>query len=187
MTASDDAFCGLYCGACSVRRFGETGRADGFVSCLGGVPADEITCSGCRSASVYAGCRACPLRDCASAKGVSRCADCAEYPCQPYVMWQRAGTLLPHVREARESLATIRQDGLDAWLAAQRARWSCPSCGSILSWYARECGACGRAVGSQTYAIRGLRKLLCRFVLPLAYRKGKARAASRTAGAADSR
>ena len=31
MTAADDACCGIYCGACSVRRYGETGRADAFV------------------------------------------------------------------------------------------------------------------------------------------------------------
>jgi hypothetical protein len=185
MTVSNDSFCGIYCDACSVRRFGETGRADGFVSCLGNVPADKIACSGCRSASPYAGCQACPLRDCATAKGVSRCLDCAEYPCPSYLMWQKAGALLPHVREARLSLETIRRDGLDAWLAAQRVRWSCPSCGSPLSWYARECGACGGAVGSQTYSISGLRRLLCRFVLPSAYRKGKARAAARAAASGD--
>jgi hypothetical protein len=178
MSTSDDSFCGIYCSACSVRRFGETGRADGFVSCLGDVPSDEIACSGCRSASVYAGCRVCTLRDCATAKGLSRCVDCAEYPCPPYVMWQKAATLLPHVREARASLEAIRRDGPDAWRVAQRARWSCPSCGSPLSWYARECVACGHAAGSQTYRISGLRRLVCRLVLPWTYRKPPAHPAA---------
>ena len=185
MTASDDSFCGIYCGACSVRRFDETGRADGFVSCLADIPEDEIACSGCRSASPYAGCQVCTLRDCATAKGLGRCVDCAEYPCPSYASWQKAGTLLPHVREARVSLETIRREGLDAWLAAQRARWACRSCGSPLSWYARECGACGHAAGAQTYRIGGLRKLLCRLVLPWTYRRGKARAAARAAASGD--
>ncbi len=178
MTAADDTCCGIYCGACSVRRYGETGSADAFVSCLAGVRRAEIACAGCKSAAVYAGCRSCQLRDCAEEKGLSHCSDCGEYPCQQYKMWQRVGALLPHVRSASASLEVIRRDGADAWKAAQRARWACQSCGETLSWYARTCSACGQAAGSATHSMSGIRKLLCRLVLPMAYRKGKRRAAS---------
>jgi ribosomal protein S27AE len=33
--------------------------------------------------------------------------------------------------------------GEAAWLAEQRARWTC-ACGTKLSWYIRECPKCGR-------------------------------------------
>ncbi len=178
MTAADDACCGIYCGACSVRRYGETGRADAFVSCLASVPRAEIACSGCGSAAVYAGCRTCQLRDCAEDKGLSHCSDCSEYPCHQYERWQRVGALLPHVRSTSASLEAIRRDGPDAWRAAQRTRWACRSCGETLSWYARTCGSCGQAAGSATYSMGGLRKLLCRIVLPMAYHMGKRRAGS---------
>jgi hypothetical protein len=57
-----DTYCGLYCGACSVAVYGQTGRADNFVGCLWGVPEEELSCGGCKSDNVYAGCRACGLR-----------------------------------------------------------------------------------------------------------------------------
>jgi len=146
------------------------------VACCGKVPNDELACGGCKSDAVYAGCRTCEFRDCAAEKGVAHCVDCAEYPCKAYEKWQSAAKLLPHVRESVRNLETIRRDGVDAWLAAQRKRWSCPACGARFSWYQAECAECGRALSAETYAMKGLRRLLCRFVLPMVYRKGKAKA-----------
>jgi hypothetical protein len=92
-----------------------------------------------------------------------------------YSKWQSVAKFLPHSREAASSLEAIKRDGVDPWLAAQKKRWSCPDCGSPFSWYAPECYKCGRRLVSETYEISGWRKLLCRFVLPMAYRKGKAK------------
>jgi hypothetical protein len=170
-----DTYCGIYCGACSVLRHGETGRADGFVACLRGVPPQELTCGGCKSDQLYAGCRTCSLRDCAVKKGLAHCSECREYPCKSYRGWQSAATLLPHVRESVASLEAVRRDGAGAWLAAQERRWSCPGCGARFSWYAERCAECGRDLAGLGYAMSGLRGLICRWVLPLVYRRGKAR------------
>lgn len=173
MTRAGDSYCGIYCEACSVLRHGKTGDADGFVAALNGVPAEEIACGGCTSDRVYAGCRTCAIRDCARVKGVDHCSSCGEYPCGVYRSWQRAGRILPHVLEAAGSMKTIRRDGGDAWLAEQEKRWSCPECGAPFSWYAANCASCGRSLTSRAYAMTGARRLLCRIILPLAYRKGK--------------
>jgi hypothetical protein len=175
-----DTYCGIYCGACSVLMHGETGRADGFAGCLGSVPKEEIACGGCKSGTLYAGCRMCSFRDCALEKGVAHCVDCADYPCKMYAKWQSAAMFLPHVREAAFSLEAIKRDGVDAWLAAQKKRWSCPYCGTPCSWYASECGKCGRRLASEAYEMSGWRKLLCRLVLPIVYRKGKAKRPNRS-------
>jgi hypothetical protein len=103
------------------------------------------------------------------------CVDCADYPCKMYSNWQSVAKFLPHTHEAASNLEAIKRDGVDHWLAAQKKRWSCPDCGSPFSWYAPECYKCGRKLGSEAYEISGWRKLLCRFVLPMAYRKGKAK------------
>jgi hypothetical protein len=171
-----DAYCGIYCGACSIVMRGKTGRADDFAACLGGVPSWDLACGGCRSDSVYAGCSTCNIRRCARERGVAHCSDCGEYPCASYRKWQSvAKALVPHARTASESLEVIRRDGVDAWLTAQERRWSCPGCGTPFSWYARSCHKCGRALVSEAYALSGWRRLLCRLILPMAYRKGKAR------------
>jgi hypothetical protein len=170
-----DSYCGIYCGACSVCAHGQTGRADGYVACLGSVPKEEIACRGCKSDTVYPGCRICTLRDCAVAKGVAHCVDCADYPCKMYRRWQSAAKLVPHAREAVSSLDTIKRDGTDAWLAAQQKRWSCPGCGAPFSWYAAECEKCGCGLASEAYEMSGWRKLVCRIVLPMGYRMGKAK------------
>jgi len=170
-----DSCCGIYCGACSVLRHGETGHGDGFVACCGSVAKEEIACGGCTSDRLYAGCRVCAIRDCVTAKGISCCVECADYPCQAYRRWQLASRLLPHVGEAPASLAAIKRDGAEAWLAAQKKRWACPGCGAPFSWYQAVCTGCGRDLGAAAYAMSGLRRLLCRFVLPMVYRKGKGR------------
>ena len=170
-----DSYCGIYCAACSIHMHGATGRADGFVACLGGVPKGEIACDGCKSEVLYAGCRICPFRDCSVKKGIAHCVECADYPCKKYKQWKSAARFLPHVGEAALSLEGIKRDGVDGWLEAQQKRWSCPDCGEPFSWYAAECGKCGRRLAPAAYEISGWRKLLCRFWIRLGYRMGKAK------------
>jgi len=170
-----DAYCGIYCGACSIAKHGETGRADGFAACLGSVPLEDLVCGGCKSGTVYAGCNTCTLRRCAREKGVAYCADCADYPCKMYGAWQAAAKFLPHAREAVSNLEAIKRDSAGPWLAAQKKRWSCLGCGTPFSWYAPECNKCGRSLTSEAYRLSGWRKLLCRIALPMAYRRGKAK------------
>jgi hypothetical protein len=169
-----DSYCGIWCGACSVLVHGEAGRADAFIACCAGIPKADLACRGCKSDSVYAGCRTCAIRDCAIGKGVDHCSACSEYPCRSYVRWQSAARLLPHIREAAASLNTIRQGSVESWLSAQKTRWSCPSCGTRFSWYAPSCAACGRSLDQEAFTITGLRKLVCRWMFPKLYRKGKA-------------
>jgi len=174
-SVNPDSYCGIYCGACSVHMQGETGCPDGFTACLGSLPKSEIACGGCKSGNLYAGCRICNFRDCALKKGITHCVECAEYPCGMYKKWKAAARFLPHVGEAGSSLELIRREGVEVWLAAQKKRWSCPECGSLFSWYADACPGCGRALAGEAYKMKGWRKLLCRIVLPLAYRKAKAK------------
>jgi hypothetical protein len=171
-----DTYCGIYCGACSIVMHGETGRADGFADCLGSVPKEDLACGGCKSDAVYTGCSTCNLRQCAREKGVAHCIDCSDYPCKMYSNWQSAAKfLVPHSSDAVSSLEAIKRDGVASWLAAQKRRWSCPDCGSLFSWYSPKCYKCGRSLASEAYKLSGWRKLLCRIMLPMAYRKGKAK------------
>jgi hypothetical protein len=138
MANFNDSYCGIYCGACSIRKHGETGDGDAFIACCGSVPKSELACSGCKSKTVYMGCRGCELLDCAVVRGLTHCADCAEYPCRIYKKWYSAAEILPHVREAAVNLETIKRDGNETWLKTQEKRWSCPDCGAAHSWVHRD-------------------------------------------------
>jgi hypothetical protein len=173
MTKPGDSFCGIYCGACSVLVHGTTGRVDRFVACARGIPARDIACGGCKSDAVYAGCRTCSFRDCATSRGVAHCVECAEFPCAAYAKWASAKRLLPHVEEAPASLAAIRRDGVEAWLSAQERRWSCPQCEARFSWYQETCAACGRDLADVAFGLGALRRLFCRLVLPRIYERGR--------------
>jgi hypothetical protein len=169
-----DTYCGIYCGACSIAMHSRTGRADEFAACLGNVPNEELACGGCKSNTIYAGCSTCSLRRCAREKNIEHCIDCADFPCKSYSTWQTVAKFLPHTHEAASSLKVIKSNGVDYWLDAQRRRWSCPECGTPFSWYASVCYTCGGSLMSKAHNLSVWRKLLCRFVLNMAYRKGKA-------------
>ncbi|OPY07682.1 MAG: hypothetical protein A4E66_02001 [Syntrophus sp. PtaB.Bin001] len=170
-----DAYCGIYCGACSIAMHGQTGRADRFAACLGNLPKEELACGGCKSENVYAGCSTCSLRRCAREKNIAHCIDCADYPCKSYSTWQTVAKFLPHTHEAVPSLEAIKRDGVDHWLDAKKRRWACPDCGTPFSWYGPVCSKCGRALVPKSYELSGWKKFLCHFVLTMAYRKGKAK------------
>ena len=170
-----DGYCGIYCGACSVLVHGKTGRGDAFIEFCKGIPRQALKCEGCRSSVVYPGCRVCGIRTCAVGKGVEHCTDCSEFPCTQYSNWKKGARLLPHVHEAASSLEQIGEQGVQAWLAGQKQRWSCPGCGAPFSWYAASCGECGASLQGSVYEMKGLRRLVCRILFPLLYRKGLAK------------
>jgi hypothetical protein len=111
---------------------------------------------------------------CAREKSIEHCIDCADYPCKSYRTWQTVAKLLPHLHGTAASLNNIKFEGADHWLNVQKNRWSCPDCGTSFSWYATACYKCGRSLASKAHELSGWRKLLCRFMLTMAYRKGRA-------------
>ena len=170
-----DTYCGIYCGACSIAMHSRTGRADEFAACLGNVPKEELACGGCKSDTIYAGCSTCSLRRCAREKNIEYCIDCTDFPCKSYSTWQTVAKFLPHTHEAASSLKVIKSNGVDHWRDAQRRRWSCPECGTPFSSYTSACYTCGGSLMSKAHKLSVWRKLLCRFVLNMAYRKVKAK------------
>jgi hypothetical protein len=152
-----DAYCGLYCGACSIYQLSEKARKTGVPArreempdrFKGLIKEAEIVCHGCKSDTLFAGCRVCPLVKCAKKKGVESCALCHKYPCFYYTMMnivvylRRLEQKLPHIKVRKPNLAFIRQNGVDAFLAEQERIWACSGCGSRFSWYQESCNDCG--------------------------------------------
>jgi len=128
------AYCGLYCGLCLncvriPRRAGELKELlkkvsaeewgpelpgfDGFWRFLDTLAEFEPRAS-CREQTC--GPEPCAIRTCASAKGVTACPFCDEYPCDPiHAIAKRYVTLLGDGQRMRDI-------GLDRWIEEQEAR-----------------------------------------------------------------
>ncbi|MFW6303580.1 MAG: DUF3795 domain-containing protein [Candidatus Sumerlaeota bacterium] len=82
------------------------------------VAPDEIGCEGCwgNIHTHLAASLECPIRQCVDRKGFATCGECDLFPC---------GTYLAQFSEDSSyarNISTIRETGLDMWLAMQKAR-----------------------------------------------------------------
>ena len=135
-------YCGLYCGACSFKvAFDEQDRSH-----LANLPgrlskyadAQLAFCPGCRADASL--CEECGIRDCARARSVDHCGDCADFPCSRLRQFAEDG--LVHHAEIIKSLEQLKELGEEQWLRVQKERWVC-SCGAKRSWYLEKCPKCG--------------------------------------------
>ena len=141
--------CGLYCGACGLYR----ARCDSnpvqlqellkTLSERWGVPPEEVDCEGCLSGgklSPY--CRSCQILRCPTTKkGVKRCSDCPDFPCDLITKFNNDG--MRHHAEVLDNIRHQQKIGIESWLREQESRWRCPKCGARMSWYTKVCEKCG--------------------------------------------
>lgn len=109
--------CGLYCGAC--------GATD---------------CGGCQSDRIDVYVERCKFRQCSMDKDVEFCCFCSEYPCTQ--LHEFMNDQWPHHSTIGPNLETIKKNGKQEWLRAQKKEWSCNNCGAEINWYQRTC-RCG--------------------------------------------
>lgn len=141
--------CGLYCGACSIRAAYSqknvallNAMADGVSLYLGHkVDAKDLACKGCLSDIVSVSCRECKMRECAAAKGLTRCSECPDSPCDLIKSFNDDG--LPHHAEVMKNVERQKEIGIDTWIEEQDKRWRCPICFAGTDWYASKCYSCG--------------------------------------------
>lgn len=150
--------CGLYCGVCAILIAHQGGNEkfkerlvklyQGHIAGKGTLPGAEklttadIRCGGCLSDDRFMHCQQCAIRDCAQAKGIAGCQDCADFPCGhidnfPMTVGQRVILrCIPHIKEV----------GHDQWAQEEEARYFCPQCGQKLFRGVVKCNKCGVGV-----------------------------------------
>jgi hypothetical protein len=138
-----DTFCGLYCGACDVLQANQDGMVEELARAWGMDPG-QLRCHGCKTDVNAVYCRQCGIKACARDRVLEYCFQCADHACPRLVGFWTDGCA--HHALARRGLDALRRQGLDPWLAEQRARWSCPRCGAGFTWYDTQCRACGTPV-----------------------------------------
>jgi hypothetical protein len=141
--------CGLYCGACALYRAlheSDPVRKTEMLNAMAGrfgSPAEALECEGCLGGGKLAPyCLNCQILHCANNReGVTRCADCPDFPCDLVTSFKNDG--IRHHAEVFDSIRDQQKIGVPAWLKKQEERWRCPQCGTPSSWYARVCDKCG--------------------------------------------
>ena len=126
--------CGVYCGAC---------------------PSFNKTCLGCPSESKTNQKRTskwgCKIRTCCyEEKNIPFCGDCTQFPCD--VLTKKLINSHPrdpkfkYRHEIPKNVNTFRKLGVAEYVQYQKQRWSCPSCGGIVTFYHYKCSVCGKEV-----------------------------------------
>ena len=148
------AVCGLYCGACPVyrvrrdimpeeQREKKLKKIHESMSARYQLTLDDVHCDGClaEGGRLTPYCRQCQIRLCAAGReGVTRCSDCADFPCSLITDFNNDG--VPHHAEVLDNLHRQRKVGVDEWLQEEYERWRCAFCGVSMDWYSRVCHRC---------------------------------------------
>lgn len=91
-------------------------------------------------------CRRCQIKDCVRERGLSYCHGCGEYPCRRIKALEKSYrtrygiSLMENSRFAKEC-------GASALLERQKAAFTCPECGGVISLHDAQCSECGRKSG----------------------------------------
>ena len=134
-------FCGVYCGACTTyRAYNDNDQALVEWEIKMGMPREEIICKGCRSDFVNKWCSECKFRKCIESRKIENCFQCDIFPCKMLVDFSKTR---PHRTLGLKNLIQLKSTSFEEWLKEQEKRWTCPSCGKKLHWYAEKCPKCG--------------------------------------------
>jgi len=125
--------CGVFCGAC---------------------PSYTKTCAGCPSENTEQKRTSkwnCKIRNCCyHEQKIHYCIACDAFPCSIH----RKKLIDSHPDDAKykyrheipEIFAKMTEMDTEDYLAFQKKRWSCPSCGGIVCFYKYTCSECGKKV-----------------------------------------
>jgi len=140
--------CGIYCGTCPsylAPRENDVAELERRSKELG-YTIEELRCDGCHSDKVMPSCVECRpgFRKCASEHGVTRCFECADFPCQRLEDFKHVHIVdgISHHEHLIEELQYIKDNGTDAWLEKMDGEGRCPQCGKLLYWFVRDCPDC---------------------------------------------
>jgi len=132
--------CGLCCRYCAVRQAHLAGdRAmQEKLAAFFKVKPREVACQGCMSQERLFFCQSCGIRECAVGKELTGRHECAEFPgrlIEDFPVPAGRAIML-------EAVPRWREVGTRAWLQEERARHTCPECGTLMVRGMRRCPTC---------------------------------------------
>ena len=103
----------------------------------------QKACEGCHSSGGLKPrhCRRCQIKDCLAEKPYDYCYQCGDYPCKQIKNLEKSYTSRYGV-SLMENSRIVKEEGLAAFIAAQKLTYTCPACGGIVSLHDGECTEC---------------------------------------------
>ena len=123
--------CGVNCAVC-YRHVAPRKRG---AACLGCLAEDEGKPERCRK---------CAIKACARDKGVTRCHECADFPCRRVRDLEKSYRRRYRVSIIANSLAAGGK-GVEAFMRDELEKWTCRRCGGLVSQHDGTCSECGGA------------------------------------------
>ena len=122
--------CGMNCGLCM------------------GHLREKNRCAGCNGddAGKPRYCVTCRIRNCDEIKASAGefCFECSRFPCARLRQLDKRYRT-KYGMSMLENLASIRELGLERFVASERERWRCPECGGVVCVHRERCLYCGHA------------------------------------------
>lgn len=102
-------------------------------------------CAGCLNSDLGKPehCRKCTIKDCVRARGLDYCFQCPEYPCKR-LKYMEKSYQTRYQASLMDNSAAVKARGLEAFMAEQREKYTCPACGGVISLHDRACSQCQR-------------------------------------------
>lgn len=86
-------------------------------------------------------CRKCKIKDCIKGKALFYCFECNQYPCRLIKSLEKNYTKRYHT-SLIENSRFVEVYGLEVFMDEQKAKYTCPKCGGIISLHDKECSEC---------------------------------------------
>ena len=138
--------CGLYCGACGIY-FADKHNNEKLKQKLGafyGMKPESLKCDGCMSDNRIVFCQSCKIRGCTTAKGISGCHQCSEFPCDNIKNFPFKVAIPFMLRST-----SFRKGKNDAeWVKWEEKNWKCNACEAPTFRGAKRCHECGNELPS---------------------------------------
>lgn len=90
-------------------------------------------------------CRKCKIKDCIREKSLTYCFECGSFPCKLIKNLEKSYNQRYSASLVQNSLF-VRKHGLATFMKQQLKRYTCPSCGGVVSLHDRECSECQTAM-----------------------------------------
>ncbi len=86
-------------------------------------------------------CRKCRIKDCVGKQGVSYCYQCGEYPCKQITNLEKSYRT-KYKTSLMQNSQFVKENGLNEFMKQQKERYTCPSCGGVISIHDLACSEC---------------------------------------------
>lgn len=88
-------------------------------------------------------CRKCKIKDCVKERALKYCFECSEYP-RKRLKYLEKSYQTRYGASLKKSSLFVEENGLAEFMEQQKAKYTCPACGGIISLHDRECSECGK-------------------------------------------